>query len=51
MAFLRAPDDNAGMNQKTWLFDAEVAAWVLTGAILAFTLMLGHTLWKSVTGK
>lgn len=51
MAFPRAANDNHGMNHKTWLFDAEVAAWVLTGAILAFTLMMGHTLWKSITRK
>jgi len=44
-------DHSFDMNHKTWLFDAEVAAWVLTGAILAFTLMVGHTLWKNLAGK
>jgi uncharacterized membrane protein len=39
------------MNNKTWLIEVEVAACTMAGAIVAFTLMLGHTLWKSLAGK
>jgi hypothetical protein len=39
------------MNNKTWLIEVEVAACIMAGAIVAFTLMLGHTLWKSLAGK
>jgi hypothetical protein len=39
------------MNNRTWLIEAEVAACILAAAIVAFTLMMGHTLWKSVAGK
>ena len=39
------------MDNRTWLVEAEVAACVLAGAIIAFTLMVGHTLWKTMAGK
>jgi hypothetical protein len=40
-----------GMDNKTWLVEVEVAACLLAGVIVAFTLMMGHTLWQSMTGK
>jgi hypothetical protein len=39
------------MEHRTWLIEVEVAACILAGAIVAFTLMVGHTLWKTVAGK
>jgi len=39
------------MDNKTWLLEMEVAACFVAVAIVAFALMLGNTLWKSVTGK
>jgi hypothetical protein len=39
------------MDQKTWLIEVELAACILAGAIVALTLMLGHSLWKSMAGK
>ena len=39
------------MEHRTWLMEAEVAACILAASILAFTLMVGHTLWKTVAGK
>ena len=36
---------------SAWLIEAEVAACVLAVSIIAFTLMLGHTLWRSLTRK
>jgi hypothetical protein len=41
-----------GMDNKTWLVEVEVAACLLAGAIVAFTLMMvGHTLWISMARK
>jgi hypothetical protein len=36
------------MNNKIGLVEMEVAACFVAIAIVALTLMLGHTLWKSV---
>jgi hypothetical protein len=33
---------------KSWLIEAEFAACLLAAAIVAFTLMVGHTVWKSM---
>jgi len=40
-----------GMDNKTWLVEVEVAVCILAGAIVAFTLMMGHTLWLSMVRK
>jgi hypothetical protein len=39
------------MDNKTSLIEMELAACFVAFAIVAFTLMLGNTLWKSVAGK
>jgi hypothetical protein len=39
------------MDYKTWFVELEVAACFVAFAILAFSLMLGNTLWKSVAGE
>jgi hypothetical protein len=39
------------MDYKTWFVEMEVAACFVAFAILAFSLMLGNTLWKSVAGE
>ena len=39
------------MDNKTWFVEMEVAACLVAIAFLAFTLMLGNILWKSVAGK
>jgi len=39
------------MDNKTWLVEMEVAACLVAAAIAAFALMLGDTLWKSVSSK
>ena len=36
------------MDNKTWLIEAEFAAYLVAAAIVAFTLMVGHTLWRSL---
>jgi len=36
------------MDNKTWLVEVEVGACLMAVAIVAFSLMLGHTLWKSL---
>ncbi len=36
------------MDNKTWLFEAEFATCLVAVAIVAFTLMVGHTMWKSM---
>ena len=36
------------MDNKTWLIEAEFAACLLAVAIVAFTLTVGHTIWKSM---
>ena len=39
------------MDNKTWLVEVEVVACILAGAIVAFSLMLGNTLWMSLARK
>jgi hypothetical protein len=39
------------MDNKTWLLEVEVAVCLAAVAIVALALMLGSTLWKSLTGK
>jgi hypothetical protein len=39
------------MDNKTWLLEVEVAACILAGAIVAFSLMLGNTLWMGLARK
>jgi hypothetical protein len=39
------------MNNKTWLVEVEVAACILVGAVVALTLMMGHTLWMNLARK
>jgi hypothetical protein len=39
------------MKNKTWLIEVEFAACLVAVAIVAFTLMMGHTLWMSVARK
>jgi hypothetical protein len=36
------------MDNETWLFEAEFAACLLAVAIVAYTLMVGHTMWRSM---
>jgi len=36
------------MDNKAWLVEAEFAACLLAVAIVAFTLMVGHTIWTSL---
>ncbi len=36
------------MDKKTWLIEVEVAVCLLAGAFIALTLMVGHSLWKSL---
>ena len=36
------------MNNKTWFIEAEFVACLLAVAIVAFTLMVGHTMWRSM---
>jgi len=36
------------MDHKAWLIEAEFAACLVAAAMVAFTLMVGHTLWRSV---
>jgi hypothetical protein len=39
------------MENKTRLIEVEVAACLLAAAIVAFTLMMGHTLWLRLARK
>ena len=39
------------MDIKTWIVEVEVAACISVGAIIAFTLMVGHTLFVSLARK
>ena len=39
------------MDNKTWLVEVEVAACILVGAIVAFTLMMGNSLWMRLARK
>jgi len=41
----------AAMDNKTWLVEVAVAACLTALAMIAFTLMVGHTLWKQMTSK
>jgi len=36
------------MDNKTWLIEAEFAAYLVAAAIVAFTLMVGSTVWKNM---
>jgi hypothetical protein len=36
------------VNKKTWLVEAEFAACLLAVAFVAFTLMVGQSLWRSM---
>jgi hypothetical protein len=36
------------MDNKKWLIEAEFAACLVAAAIVAFTLMVGHTMWRSM---
>jgi hypothetical protein len=38
------------MDNKTWLIEAEVAVCIVAMAIVAFTLMVGDTLWSNLVG-
>jgi hypothetical protein len=37
------------MDIKTWFFDAEFAASLMAVAFVAFTLMAGQSMWRSMT--
>jgi hypothetical protein len=37
------------MDNKTWFFDAEFAACLMAVAFVAFTLMAGQSMWRSLT--
>jgi len=39
------------MVNKTWFVEVAVAVCILAGAIVAFTLMAGHTLWTSLAPR
>jgi hypothetical protein len=39
------------MDNKTWLVEVEVVACILAGAIVALTLMVGHSLWMCLARK
>jgi hypothetical protein len=39
------------MKNETWLVEVEFAACLMAVAIVAFTLMMGHTLWTSLARK
>jgi hypothetical protein len=39
------------VENKTWLIEVEVGACLMAVAIVAFSLMLGHTLWMSLARK
>jgi len=39
------------MDNKTWLVEVAVTACLAALAMIAFTLMVGHTLWKQMTSK
>ena len=50
----RAPDYQLiirAMDNKTWLIEMAVAACLTAMALVAFTLMVGHNLWKNIAGK
>jgi hypothetical protein len=39
------------MKNETWLVEVELAACLMTTAIVAFALMMGPTLWTSLARK
>jgi hypothetical protein len=39
------------VKNKTWLIEVEAGACLMAVAIVAFSLMLGHTLWMSLARK
>ena len=39
------------MDNKTWLIELEVAACLMAMILVAFTLMVGNNLWKTIAGK
>jgi hypothetical protein len=39
------------MKNKTWLVEVELAACLMAVAAVAFTLMMGHTLWLGLARK
>jgi hypothetical protein len=39
------------MDNKTWLVEVAVAACIMAGAAVAFSLLVGHTLWMSLARK
>jgi hypothetical protein len=39
------------MNNRKWLIEVEFAACLVAVAIIAFTLMMGHTLWMNLARK
>jgi hypothetical protein len=39
------------MKNNMWLIEAELAACLMAAAVVAFTLMMGHTLWMSLARK
>jgi hypothetical protein len=39
------------MKNKTWFVEVEVTACMMAVAIVAFTLMVGHTLWIALARK
>jgi hypothetical protein len=39
------------MDNRTWLIELVMAACILVVAIVAFGLMIGHSLWKNLAGK
>jgi predicted Co/Zn/Cd cation transporter (cation efflux family) len=36
------------MDNKSWLVEAEFAACLFAMAVVAFTLMVGHTMWRAM---
>ena len=45
----RFSGDAQYMDNETRLIEAEFAAYLVAAAIVAFTLMVGHTMWKSMS--
>jgi hypothetical protein len=39
------------MDNKTWLFEVALAAFIFAGAFTALTLMVGHGLWMRLATK
>ncbi len=51
MADARFSGDTLGMNNKTWLVEAEFLVCVVAVATIAFTLMVGNAIWKRMAGE